>query len=71
MEISNEKDYTINQLASSLKTAANRADVSIGYLRKEIRQGNLKAKKFGAKVSILEADFLKWLESKEDWQPQN
>ncbi len=71
MEIINEKDHTINQLASSLKTAANRADVSIGYLRKEIRAGNLKAKKFGAKVSILEADFLKWLESKEDWRPQN
>jgi excisionase family DNA binding protein len=68
MEITSENTKTPNRLAYSLKTAAEQVDASVGYLRKEIRAGNLRAKKFGAKVVVLGSDLQIWLESKNDWR---
>jgi excisionase family DNA binding protein len=65
---------TINQLnrkAYSVKSAAELFDASIPFVRNEIRDGNLRAKKIGRKVVILDADLQMYLENQPDWKPTN
>lgn len=68
--LSNEMTTTTKK-AMSVQSAALDIDVSVPFLRKEIRQGNLKAKKVGRRVLILNSDLQAYLESKEDWKPTN
>lgn len=58
--------------AHSVKAAAQLFDASIPFVRNEIRDGNLRAKKIGnRKVVILDADLQKYLENQPDWKPTN
>lgn len=63
-----ENNYK-QQKAYSVKAAAEQFDASIPFVRNEIRDGNLKAKKIGRKVVILDSDLQKYLESQPDWKP--
>ena len=63
---------TINQSirkAYSPKSAAFVIDASLPFVRNEIRDGNLKAKKIGRKVVILDADLQMYLENQPDYKP--
>ncbi len=55
--------------AYSVKAAAEQFDASVPFVRSEIRIGNLRAKKVGRKVVILDADLQAYLENQPDWKP--
>lgn len=55
--------------AHSVKAAAGLFDASVPFVRNEIRDGNLKAKKIGRKVVILDTDLQMYLEGQPDWKP--
>ena len=55
--------------AYSVKSAAVLFDASVPFVRNEIRDGNLKAKKIGRKVVILDMDLQTYLENQPDWKP--
>lgn len=57
--------------AHSVKAAAQQFDASVPFVRNEIRVGNLRAKKIGRKVVILDADLQMYLENQPDWKPAN
>ncbi len=57
--------------AHSVKAAARQFDASVPFVRNEIRDGNLKAKKIGRKVVILDADLQTYLENQPDWKLTN
>ncbi|MBA3335406.1 MAG: helix-turn-helix domain-containing protein [Acidobacteria bacterium] len=57
--------------AHSVKAAAQLFDASIPFVRNEIRDGNLRAKKIGRKVVILDADLQSYLENQPDWASTN
>ena len=57
--------------AYSVKSAAAQIDVSMPFVRKEIRSGNLKAKKVGTRILILDSELDNYLASKSDWKPTN
>jgi len=59
---------TTNKRAHSIKNAAALIDVSVPFLRKEIKAGNLKAKHVSRRVLILDADLEDYLQSKEDFK---
>lgn len=52
---------TPEKLAYSVAEAAERTSLSKPYLRNEIRDGNLKVKRFGRRVLILREDLQKYL----------
>jgi excisionase family DNA binding protein len=54
--------------AHSVKAAATLFDASVPFVRNEIRDGNLKAKKIGRKVVILDSDLQTYLENQPDWK---
>lgn len=58
-----------SQKAYSLKNVAAQIDVSVPFIRKEIRNGNLKAKKVGARVLVLSSELDRYLEDGMDWVP--
>lgn len=55
--------------AHSVAEAAKQFDASIPFVRNEIRSGNLKAKKIGRKVIILDSDLQNYLENQPDYLP--
>lgn len=57
--------------AHSVKAAAQQFDASVPFVRNEIRDGNLRAKKIGRKVVILDADLQLYLENQPDWKSTN
>jgi hypothetical protein len=58
--------------AHSVKAAAQLFDASVPFVRNEIRDGNLRAKKIGnGKVVILDADLQSYLENQPDWKSTN
>jgi excisionase family DNA binding protein len=57
--------------AWSVKSAAEQFDASVPFVRNEIREGKLRAKKIGRKVVILDSDLQEYLETQPDWKPQN
>ncbi len=57
--------------AHSVTAAAQQFDASVPFVRNEIRAGNLRAKKIGRKVVILDADLQMYLENQPDWKPTN
>lgn len=63
-----DKTITQNKLAHSIKNAAAMIDVSVPFLRKEIKQGKLKAKQVSRRVLILDADLEAYLQGKEDFK---
>jgi excisionase family DNA binding protein len=63
----NTTDQTVRK-AYSVKTAAQQFDASVPFVRNEIRDGNLKAKKIGRKVVILDADLQSYLENQPDYK---
>jgi excisionase family DNA binding protein len=62
---------TQGRLAMSIQNAAAQIDVSVPFLRKEIRLGNLKAKKVCRRVLISVADLKTYIENQPDWKPTN
>ena len=62
---------SLQKKAYSVSEAAKQFDASIPFVRKEIRSGNLRAKKIGRKVVILDFDLQSYLESQPDWTPAN
>lgn len=66
----NVVEQTIKK-AHSVKAAAQQFDASVPFVRNEIRDGNLKAKKIGRKVVILDSDLQMYLENQPDWKPTN
>ncbi len=54
--------------AHSVMSAAQQFDASVPFVRNEIRDGNLKAKKIGRKVVILDADLQSYLENQPDYK---
>ena len=65
------ENTTLRKSAYSIKEIADLTSLSKGFLRNEIKTRKLKAKSFGRRVLVLEADFLMWLESQEDWTPSS
>ena len=61
-------ETTQTKKAHSVKSAAQQFDASIPFVRNEIRDGNLRAKKIGKKVVILDADLQMYLENQPDWK---
>jgi len=55
--------------AHSVKAAAAQFDASVPFVRNEIRNGNLPAKKIGRKVVILDVDLQEYLENQPHWTP--
>jgi len=53
---------TTSRLAWGLAEVASALGVSLGFLRKEIRRGSLKAVKVGRRVLILDQDLKRYLE---------
>ena len=68
--ISNIKEAR-SKKAWSVKSAAEQFDASVPFVRNEIREGNLRAKKIGRKVVIMDSDLQEYLENQPDWKPQN
>jgi len=60
---------TTGKKAHSVKEAAKQFDASVPFVRNEIRNGNLKAKKIGRKVVVLDTDLQRYLENQPDWTP--
>ncbi len=54
--------------AHSVKAAAQQFDASVPFVRNEIRVGNLRAKKIGRKVVILDVELQEYLENQPDWK---
>jgi len=54
--------------AHSVKAAAQQFDASVPFVRNQIRDGNLKAKKIGRKVVILDSDLQMYLENQPDYK---
>ncbi len=52
-----------NKKTYSVKAAAQAFDASVPFVRNEIRDGNLRAKKIGRKVVILDTDLQNYLEN--------
>lgn len=50
-----------NKLAYSVEDVSNQTTLSKAYLRNEIRDGNLKAQRFGRRVLILHEDLENYL----------
>lgn len=61
------KDEPKFKKAHSVKSAAAQFDASVSFVRNQIKLGNLKAKKCGRKVIILDADLQTFLETQEDF----
>jgi len=61
-------ERNFQQKAYSVKTAAAQFDASVPFVRNEIRAGNLRAKKIGRKVVILDSDLQNYLESQPDYK---
>ena len=59
---------TINKRAHSIKNAAALIDVSVPFLRKQIKEGNLKAKHVSRRVLILDSDLETYLQNQEDFK---
>lgn len=57
--------------AYSVAEVAIMTSLSKAFLRNEIRAKHLKAKSFGRRVLILDADLQAYLNSKNDWTPTN
>lgn len=53
--------------AHSVKSAAAQFDASVPFVRNEIRNGKLKAKKIGRKVIIMDSDLQIYLENQPNW----
>jgi excisionase family DNA binding protein len=60
---------TENSISVSVRTAAQMLDASESFVRGEIRQGKLKAKRFGARVSISVKDLEAYHDNQPDWTP--
>jgi hypothetical protein len=74
MNSSEKNSLTITKLlrlAFSLRQLSESTTLSQNFLRNEIRSGNLRAKKFGARVLVLSQDWEKYARSQEDWKPAN
>jgi excisionase family DNA binding protein len=63
----NEHDEA--KLAHSLKIAAQKTDISVPFWRKKIRDGEIRAKKIGRRVVVLDSDLRAFLEQQPDWTP--
>jgi len=55
------KSVTDRRLAWALAELAPALRVSLGFLRKEIRRGSLKARKLGRRVVVLDEDLKRYL----------
>ena len=64
-EIKTEK----NKLAFSIDELAEMTSLSSAFLRNAVKQKQLKAKHFGARVLILASDWQQYAENQHDWQP--
>lgn len=51
------------KLAWSLADISNRTGLCINFLRYEIRRGNLKRKKFGSRILVLNGELMRYLET--------
>jgi excisionase family DNA binding protein len=60
---------TQTKKAHSVKEAAAQFGASVPFVRKKIREGELRAKKVGRKVIILDSDLQTYLENQPDWKP--
>jgi excisionase family DNA binding protein len=57
------------KVAYSVAEISAMTSLSKSYVRNEIREKRLKAKRVGSRVLILSKDLQEYLESKEDWKP--
>jgi excisionase family DNA binding protein len=53
----------------SVKKAAEKLCLSVPYIRNEIRDGNLKAKKVGRRVLVTSTALQQYLDNQPDWSP--
>lgn len=53
------------KLAWPLQEIAKQTGLSVPFLRKEIRNGNLKCRKFGARVLVLDQELHRYLKGEE------
>lgn len=60
---------TENSISVSVKTAAQMLDASESYIRGQIREGHLKAKRYGTRVSIAVADLHEFCSGLPAWSP--
>lgn len=58
-----------NSISVSVRTAAQMLEASESFVRGEIRQGRLKAKKLGAKVLISVKELEEYHSGQPDWTP--
>jgi excisionase family DNA binding protein len=68
--MSDELPKFLTLVEAAARMAAAGAPVSQEYLRKRVVAGTLKARKFGGKWCISEADLLEWMNRAEDPAPQ-
>ncbi len=54
--------------AHSITSAAAQIDASVPFIRKLVRNGDLRAKKIGSRVVILESDLHQFLDKQPDWK---
>lgn len=66
-----EKANSTLRRAYSVQEVSDQTTLSVPYLRSRIRAGNLKAKKVGRRVLILDGDLQSFLEGLEDWKTVN
>jgi excisionase family DNA binding protein len=61
-----ENQNVMLKVAWRLKELASVSGLSVSFLRKEIREGRLPAKRAGTAVLVLDSDFKRYLESSAD-----
>lgn len=59
------------RLAHSIESVSEMTTLSPQLIRKEIRDGRLRAKRYGRRIAILDDDLQEWLASGEDWAAAN
>ena len=55
------ESITAHRLAWSLTEVATSTGLSSGFLRKQVRSGSLRSRKFGRRLLILDEDLRAWL----------
>jgi excisionase family DNA binding protein len=62
---------TQTKRAHSIQSVAEQLSVSVPFVRGEIRNGNLRAKRVKRRVLILDSDLETYLKNQDDWKPEN
>jgi excisionase family DNA binding protein len=69
-EVSKQSVMQNTKIAYSVEELSKLISLSKGFIRKEIKAGNLKAKNFGRRILILNEDLKTYLDGNQEWKPK-